>query len=223
MLQRLVPRYATVVFDVDSTLSALEGVDWLADRRDAETSSRVRALTRQAMSGELALERVYDERLALVRPHRDEIAELARAYIAAVEPGARLLCAELQSAGCAVVIVSGGLREAILPLATHLGVSPTAVHAVEVAYDDEERCTAAAREQPLTTAHGKPQVVHALRASMRRPLAVVGDGMTDAATRGVADAFIAYTGVVHRDAVVALADSVAPSFDALHMLLFDEG
>jgi hypothetical protein len=48
---------------------------------------------------------------------------------------------------------------------------------------------------------------------------MVGDGSTDAAVRDLVDTFIAYTGVVHRPAVVAVAHEVATSVGALAPLL----
>ena len=47
----------------------------------------------------------------------------------------------------------------------------------------------------------------------------VGDGMTDADIRPVVAAFAAFTGFVKRDAVVAAADHVLDSFDALARLV----
>ena len=214
-------RYGSVVFDVDSTLSAIEGVDWLAERRDASVAAQIRVMTERAMAGLIPLEAVYRERLDLIRPTRAEIAELALAYIDAVQPGARALCEELDLAGCAVVLLSGGLRQAILPLARHLGVAPDDVHAVEIDFTDDGTCSGLRGEQVLATQQGKPKMLHALRAELERPLVMVGDGSTDAATRGVSDAFIAFTGVTRRANVVAVADAEAIDFASLHSLLFE--
>ena len=82
------PRFASVILDVDSTVAGIEGIDWLAERRGADVAARVVAMTDQAMRGELALDAVYGERLALIRPTREEIDALAQAYRAAVAPGA---------------------------------------------------------------------------------------------------------------------------------------
>ena len=62
MLSDAPPPYGTVVFDCDSTLSAIEGVDELA----GEKRDEVEALTRRAMNGELSLDQVYGERLDLI-------------------------------------------------------------------------------------------------------------------------------------------------------------
>ncbi len=57
--------YDGVVFDCDATLSALEGIDQLAAL--AGVADAVSALTHRAMNGEVPLEAVYGERLALIR------------------------------------------------------------------------------------------------------------------------------------------------------------
>ena len=65
----------------------------------------------------------------------------------------------------------------------------------------------------MTTAEGKRSVVAAL--ALPRRLVAMGDGATDLAIRPVADAFVAFTGFVHRAPVVAGADAVVDSFDQL--------
>ena len=68
--------YRTVVLDVDSTVSAIEGIDWLASRRDAVVAETVAALTTAAMEAKVPIDEVYGRRLEIIRPTRDEIREL---------------------------------------------------------------------------------------------------------------------------------------------------
>ena len=56
-LRDVPPPYATIVFDVDSTLSAIEGIDELAEA--AGMRKEVSQLTNRAMRGEIPLESVY--------------------------------------------------------------------------------------------------------------------------------------------------------------------
>jgi phosphoserine phosphatase len=221
MTTRIRPRYGAVVFDVDSTLSGIEGIDWLAERRGEPLATEIRVLTEQAMAGAIPLESVYARRLALIRPSRAELRELGTAYVEAVQPGARALCASLLAAGCDIALLSGGLREAILPLAHHVGIDDEDVHAVDVEFDDEGYVVGLHGSQPLATQQGKPIVLHTLREELERPIVMIGDGATDAAVRGVTDAFIAFTGVTRRAAVVAVADAEASDFQALRTLLLD--
>ncbi len=213
-------RFASVVLDVDSTLTGLEGIDWLAALRGDDIARQITALTDRAMAGEIPLESVYADRLALIRPTRDEIALLGRAYIREVQPGARALCAMLAASGSDVTLLSGGLRDAILPFAEYLDIPASRVHAVSVVYDADGRYAGMDGEQPLATQRGKPATLFAL--ALPRPLVMVGDGSTDAAVRGLSNAFYAYTGVAHRPSVVAVADAEATDFHVLHDLLLRE-
>jgi phosphoserine phosphatase len=215
-------RYHTVLLDVDSTVAALEGIDWLAAQRGDDVVARVAALTDRAMQGEIALERVYGERLALVQPGRAELAALADAYVAAIVPGARDAIARLQAAGVRIALVSGGIRQSIIPLARTLGIAPQHVHAVDVVVDMGGQYFAYDAGSPLATQTGKRDVATTLlgdAAAFPRPALAVGDGATDTAMRGVADAFAAFTGVVRRESVVRDADLEIASFDQLAELV----
>ena len=125
-------RFASVVLDVDSTLTAIEGIEWSAARRSPDIQRRVNEMTHRAMEGTAPLESVYGERLALVRPRRDDVAALAGAYQQGVSPGAAEAIAALRAHGVEIAVVSGGLREAVVPFAAALGVGEANVHAVSV-------------------------------------------------------------------------------------------
>lgn len=208
-----------VVFDADSTLVGIEGIDWLAERRPAAVAARITALTAEAMAGRRPLEAVYGDRLAEVAPTRDEVAALGEAYVASVAPGAAALVAALSAAGVRPVVVSGGLHVALLPLAAHLGIPAGDVHGVRVHFTDAGAYRDFDRSSPLAEQRGKATLVAAL--ALPRPIVAVGDGSTDLAIRtaGAADAFVAFTGFAVRDAVVRGADFRADSFEALHDLL----
>ena len=65
------PPYRHVFFDCDSTLTAVEGIDVLA--QNAGKGWRIKVLTDAAMNGELDLEQVYGKRLAAIRPTRSQV------------------------------------------------------------------------------------------------------------------------------------------------------
>lgn len=205
--------YASVVLDVDSTLSGVEGIDWLAARRDGGLGAKVASLTERAMRGEIPLSAVYGERLKLVNPSRDDVAALADMYQSMLAPGAAQAVRQLHDAGRRVVVVSGGIREAILPLAASLGIADGEVHAVALTFTPEGRYASHDEASPLTTSDGKRTVVEKL-ALPKRVLAV-GDGATDLAMKAAVDMFAAFTGFVNRAAVVAEADVAIDSFDQI--------
>ncbi|HEY9449914.1 MAG TPA: HAD-IB family phosphatase [Gemmatimonadaceae bacterium] len=205
--------YASVVLDMDSTVSSLEGIDWLAKQCNEEVARQVAALTRRAMGGELGLHEVYGERLALIRPSTASIAALARLYEQRVAPGAPAAIERMRAAGVNLVIVSGGILQAIVPCARTLGFADTDVHAVRMYFNEHGEYDGYDASSPLTTHDGKEDVVRAL--SLARPILAVGDGATDSAMAAAADSFAAYTEFVRREQVVAAADRVLRSFDDL--------
>ena len=207
------PRFASVVLDVDSTVSGIEGIDWLARRRGSDIAANIARLTADAMRGAIPLENVYGRRLALIEPTRAEIDALSQAYIAALAPDCPETIAALQKAGVAIALVSGGIRQALLPLSRQLGVDAAALHAVDIEFDEAGKYKRFDTSSPLTTSAGKGIVV--ARLGLTRPALAVGDSHTDLAMRPVVDSFAAFTGFVTRDAVIQGADSVVKSFHDL--------
>lgn len=194
------PRYASVVFDCDSTLSALEGIDALCAELPATVAEQVGELTAAAMDGKVPLDEVYERRLDLVRPSRDQVEAVGRLYVERVVPGAREVVGALRERGVHVGIVSGGLRPAVLVLAQTLGIEDRDVFTVDVRFESDGRYVDFDRASPLWRNFGKVTVLRALRAQ-RTPLLFVGDGVTDLEARPVVDLFVGYGGVVARDAV----------------------
>ena len=213
------PRYAAVALDIDSTLSGIEGIDWLASLRSQKIAAFVHRLTRDAMSGKVALEDVYAQRLSLLAPTRTDVVALADVYRTHVAARARNAVGTLTRAGVRVVALSGGIRDAVLPLCRDVGIADEDVHAVTVAFDAKGAYAGYDTASPLTTHDGKPAMLRSL--VLPRPMLAVGDGATDAAmkTAGAADAFAAFTGFVRREPVVAAADHSIGTFDELLALV----
>jgi len=207
-------RFATVILDADSTLSAIEGIDWLAARRGATVEREVREHTDAAMRGEIPLESVYAARLDSVQPTADDILALGDAYCAAVAPDAVRVLREGRAAGMRWIIVSGGLRQALLPLAELLGVPADDLHAVDIRFGSDGSFAGFDEANPLARAGGKPTLVRSL-GGLKGPILAVGDGQTDAELQSVVGEFWAYAGFVERSNVVARADKTVRSFTEL--------
>ena len=216
-------RFRSVFLDVDSTLCGVEGIDFLAQRRGPDVAARVAAATERAMRGEIALDAVYGERIALVRPGREDLIALARAYADALAPDAVEAIAFLRRVGVHVALVSGGIRQAILPVARELGFALDDVHAVDVVLDGGGGYWSYDAGSPLTRQDGKRDVVAAaIAGGGARPARAVGDGSTDVAMRDACDALAAFTGFARRDVVVRAADHEVASFEDLVALIMDE-
>ncbi|MEA2706678.1 MAG: phosphoserine phosphatase [Gemmatimonadaceae bacterium] len=200
-------------------MSGVEGIDWLASQRGAEVEAWSGSLTARAMEGLIPIESVYGERMAIVKPTRSEIKELSAIYIDRVAPGARETLAELREHGVELVLVSGGLREAILPLAKKLGIRDERVHAVSVFFGSDGEYTGFDERSLMTRQNGKRAAVKEM--ALKGPVLAVGDGMTDCEIRPVVDGFAAFTGFMKRDPVVERADYVIENFDQLRALVLE--
>lgn len=211
------PRFAAVVFDCDSTLAALEGIDALCAGLPAPQAREVAALTAAAMNGEVPLADVYARRLDIVRPSASDLEAVGRAYVEHVLPGTQEVVGTLEAHGVDVAIVSGGLAPAVCVLAEALGLPAAAVHAVDVLLHEDGSYADFDRASPLARNHGKVEVLADLRAR-RSPLLFVGDGVTDLEARGVVDRFVGFGGVVERAAVRAGADRYVVAADLRFVL-----
>jgi len=212
-----VSRFNSIILDVDSTLSDVEGIDWLAAQRGSEIETWSAGLTERAMQGEIPIEAVYGERMRIVKPTLPEIRELGKVYIKQMATRAAETIAELRANKVEVVMVSGGLREAILPLARELGVGEENVYAVSVFFDEDGAYAGFDDASLLTRQSGKRTIVGQMH--LKGPILAVGDGMTDCEIKSVVQGFAAFTGFTRREAVIEQADYVIENFDQLRDLI----
>jgi phosphoserine phosphatase len=197
--------FASVVFDCDSTLARIEGIDELAGPHADE----IRRLTEAAMQGQVALEEVYGRRLEIIRPTRARVEALGREYVDGLVPDARETVAALLWLGKTVRVLSGGLRPPVEAVAAALGILAGDVAAVGIDFAEDGSYAGFERASPLARSGGKPVVLADW--DLPRPALLVGDGATDLEARPAVDAFAAYMGVAFRPAVAAGADVVVAS------------
>jgi len=194
-----------IIFDCDSTLSAIEGVDELGALRDKDTRDEVAALTDKAMAGDIPIVEVFGHRMSLIRPTRQECKDIGQRYIEEIEPGATELIGSLRKRGWEAAILSGGFVPCITPLAEHLGI--TYLEAVPLIFDGEGDYIGFDEEYPTTRNGGKPEVVRKLKTALS-PLktVMVGDGVSDLETKPVVDFFIGFGRYAERARVKEEAD-----------------
>lgn len=202
--------FDVICFDCDSTLSKIEGIDELAGRVGlGEEMSR---LTDAAMNGEVLLEAVYEQRLSLIRPDLDSIDWLADLYIEQIVDGVKEVFETLTAPGREVHIVSGGIRQAILPLARYLSLPEPQVHAVDIYFNEDGSYRDYDRNSPLARSGGKAEICKRLLKA-QGSLVMVGDGKTDMEARQAGAVVIGFGGVADRPVVREQADfySAEPS------------
>jgi phosphoserine phosphatase len=200
---RLIDTYDQFFIDCDSTLSTIEGIDQLAELRGKK--EEVESLTNQAMNGKVKFEQVYGHRLEIIQPTYADLVAVGQQYIATLVPGVKEFIAELLKAKKEVYIISGGYQLPIQALAQHLGIPTQNVHAVDLFFDNHGAYKGFDEHNPLTKTGGKRAIVSQLIAPDKRSM-FIGDGMTDAETKGVVDTFTGFGYVVSREQVKKLAD-----------------
>jgi phosphoserine phosphatase len=194
--------FDVICFDCDSTLSRIEGIDELARR--VGVGEEMSKLTDLAMNGVVPLEAVYERRLSIIRPDQASINWLADLYIAEIVEGVKEVFASLLVQDKTVHIISGGLRQAILPLAEHLGLPESHVHAVDIYFNEDGSYRNYDLNSPLARTGGKAVVVGTLKG--QGSLVMVGDGKTDLEAKQSGAVVLGFGGVVDRAIVREQAD-----------------
>ena len=211
--------FGQVVLDCDSTLSEIEGVNELAAMNGV--LYEVAEMTRQAMGGQVPFEEVFGKRLDLIRPQQKQVAALGKLYTSTLVEDAAPAVAALQSLGVDVHLLSGGYREALLPMARKLGVPPDRLHANDLLHDADGEYAGFDGTNPLCRSGGKAEALVGMRneeCGMENEGAtlLMGDGASDAEARDHVELFVGYGGVEKRGGVHEVApvylhgESLAP-------------
>ncbi|MDJ0957771.1 MAG: HAD-IB family phosphatase [Arenicellales bacterium] len=217
------PIYDHVIFDFDSTLTEIEGIDVLAAK--AGVGEEVSELTSQAMDGKVELSSVYEKRLTTIDPTRGSIRALKEEYRKHITEDAESVIAALFHLGHQVYIVSGGLLDPIIEIGSTLGIPKDNIKAVDVEYDEfsgewwlaqtdeynRHQRFLKSNDTELEKTHGKAAVIRALLAGKRGRSLLIGDGTSDLAASVTVDLFVGFTGVVERALVLDKAPVIVRS------------
>ncbi len=218
-------KFATVVFDFDSTLVDFETLERVIElslegRPDKNVVfAEIKNITEQGLRGEIGFNESLARRMALVAPRKEYVQKVADELVQHITVSVLENKDFFKKHADSVFIVSHGFDELIFPASDKLGISRAHVFANEFVYDTAGNATGADQSRPLSQKLGK---ITALKgASLPHPIAMVGDGYTDYEVKkhGAADVFIAYVEHTHRESVIANADVVARSFNEVRLFL----
>ena len=194
-----------IIFDCDSTLSAIEGIDELAREKGAEIFSEVEALTNAAMNGEVPLDEVFARRLEIIQPDLATCQKIEQLYIDTVEPSAVETLSALKELGYTPMILSGGFKRLIEPLADFLGIER--IEAVPLHLDENGNYVKFDNSYPTTYNGGKPEIIAKLKEEFSpERIIMVGDGVSDLETKARVDLFVGYGKYTDREKVRKGAD-----------------
>ena len=209
--------YDIICFDCDSTLSKIEGIDELARR--AGCFEEMAKLTDRAMNGELPLEAVYGKRLETIKPDKAAIDWVSDLYITEIVDGVKEVFDTLLNQGKDVHIISGGLRQAILPLARLLNLPDSHVHAVDIHFTGNGSYQGFDETSPLARSGGKHEICKRLMQG-KSDLVLIGDGKTDMEAKQPGVTVIGFGGVCDRAVVREMADEFIDNASLARILLF---
>lgn len=195
-------KYEIVIFDCDSTLAKIEGINELA--RVKGKAKEVLLLTRKAMNGELKFEEVLLQRLELIRPCQKDLEWLGQKYLKNAVKGAKEVISQLRQAGVQTYLVTGAYGQAVSLFAQDLGFPKENVFAIDLKFDREGNYAGYDEKNPLTQKNGKRKIVQEIAG--RGKTVFVGDGANDLEVKEAVDLFVGFGGVVVRPIVKENAD-----------------
>lgn len=207
------------VIDFDSTFTQVEGLDELANIALAGNPNRekvvqqIRDLTDAAMNGELSFAEGLRQRISLLQANRSHVEALVDFLRTKVSDSFARNRAFLRDYSEAILIVSSGFKEFIVPIVTELGLKEENVYANTFRFDADDNIIGVDDENVLSQDKGKVKLLESL--ALPGDVCVIGDGYTDYELReaGVASRFYAFTENVERAKVTSVADHIVPSLD----------
>lgn len=199
-----------IFFDCDSTLSQIEGIDYLAEISGTQTI--VAQMTDLAMTGKNFNLEIYQKRLAHVKVDAATLAQLANAYWLAQTPGAAATIKALTKDGYHCFVLSAGLLSPIKAFATKLGINPENIYAVEF----DLASNSIHDPYGLTSIDGKAHLIAKLKHKYQNRAIMIGDGANDLAA--TADLLIGFAGNVKRPEIMDQFDVIVQNKDLREVL-----
>ncbi len=185
---------ATVVFDFDSTLINRESLEEILRAKKVDPKL-FEAITRDGMAGKISFSESLEKRLTLANLTKDDFLVFGQVAKGLLVPGMKELISQIEAE---VWIVSGMIKEVILPTAKILGIPDNQVLGIEL--DWTKKGARLQKDTPVD----KVSIAKKKAELWSIPKTGIGDGITDweLYNQGLVDDFIAFTGIVRRPEVL---------------------
>jgi len=209
-------RKKMLLADMDSTMIEQECLDELAGH--AGFGDRVKAITAQAMNGEMDFEDAIDARVALLAGQPESIIQTVLAERVTLMPGGQVLLATMKAHGAHAALVSGGFTSFTGAVAGILGFDE---HRANELLANDGRLTGKVAK-PILGKDAKVVALNGITARLglsAQDVLAVGDGANDLGMLGAAGLGVA----LHAKPAVQAACPVRVNFCDLTALLFLQG
>lgn len=207
------------IFDFDSTLTKVEGLDVLCEITQANNPNREEILqeiikiTNLGIDGEISFTQSLERRIKLLDANKSHLEELIVELKKHVSPSIERNKSFFEDFSDDIYIISAGFKEFIIPIVAQYNIPASSVYANTFEFDADGNIIGFDRENPLSKHNGKIECLRNM--NLEGEIQVIGDGYSDYVTReaGIADKFFAYTENVQREKTVENADHITPNLD----------
>lgn len=208
-----------IFFDLDSTLSKIEGMDEIAKWKGIE--DEISEITRKTMAGELDFTESFPSKVATLNASKQELEKLGQRYIETKVDNLHNVLGKLRDLGYQIGIITGNFNPAVDIFAAHLGISKELVFCNELEFDSAGNFKSFNPKQILADSDGKKNQLKLLldEKIIKGQIIYVGDSTSDMKTREVADKFIGFGGVEVREKVKEEAEFFV--YDMAEILMYN--
>jgi len=165
------------IFDFDSTLVAIETLDFLIAKTAKNQASEVEKITQLAMGGKMTFADSLRLRFENIKFTKSDIEKLKSEICSHITQGFTEFFAELKDFD--FYIISGGFLEIIYPVAEKLGIKKENCFANNFIFDGE-KVIGFDEKNIMSQNGGKPKIVAEILAkNSYKKTFMIGDGYTD--------------------------------------------
>jgi D-3-phosphoglycerate dehydrogenase len=207
------------VFDFDSTLTSVEGLDLLADislnnnPQKENIINEIQKITDLGIDGDISFPESLNRRIALLKANKNQLIELVGILKNKLSVSVEENKEFFKKYKNQIYVISCGFKEFIDPVVSDLGIESERVFANTFKFDANGFIIGFDESNPLSMHNGK---VACLKDSgIEGEIYIIGDGYSDFVMRkeGAAHKFFAYTENISRKKATDNADHVVASLD----------
>lgn len=197
--------FGKIIFDCDSTLVRIEGLDMIADLKGK--GREVAEFTKLSMDGKVKLEDVFALKMAMIRPSKQDLVSLGHLYVQHIVEDVEEVIKILTFFHKDILILTGNFYSAVKVLSKQLKIPLKNIYSNKIYFNRKGHYIGFDAHGPLSISGGKRTVLKTIAEhEPHKRIAFIGDGSTDTDTKPPVDLFIGYGGVVQRENVKKNSD-----------------